>query len=82
MTTQTHFSRTDLAKRWGVTTRTIDRLREANKLPWLDISAGRGAKPLVRFRIEDLEAFEQITRQAPLTEQPSDSTTRSETQHG
>ena len=42
MTIETHFTRAALAKRWGVTCRTIDRLRQAGKLPWIDIAVGRG----------------------------------------
>lgn len=51
-------TRRTLAERWGVSPQTVDRLRQAGKLPWLDLSAGQGRKPLVRFSptvIEDLE---------------------------
>ncbi|MGO9119839.1 MAG: hypothetical protein ACLQPD_19785 [Desulfomonilaceae bacterium] len=68
MTIQTHFSRTGLAKRWGVTTRTIDRLRQAGKLPWIDIAGCRGTRPIVRFTVEDVETYERAMRQTALTE--------------
>jgi hypothetical protein len=59
MTIETHFTRAALAKRWGVTCRTIDRLRQAGNLSWIDIAGGRGARPIVRFALPDVEAFEQ-----------------------
>ena len=51
----------DLVERWGITTRTIDRLRADGKLPWIDVSAGE-AKPSVRFKQEDVLAFEDRYR--------------------
>ncbi len=60
-----YLSRTGLAARWHVSVKTIDRLREADKLPWVDLSAGHGPRPLVRFKIEDVEAFEQTMRRCP-----------------
>ncbi len=65
MTTDQHLSREALALRWNTSTRTIDRLRQAGKLPWIDIAGGRGARPIVRFRAEDVQAFELCMRQAP-----------------
>lgn len=59
-----HLSRAALAARWHVSVKTIDRLREADKLSWLDISGGRGARPLVRFKIEDVENYERAMRQS------------------
>ncbi len=59
-----HLSRAALATMWHVSIKTIDRLREADKLPWVDLSGGRGTRPLVRFKIEDVEAFEQSMRQS------------------
>jgi len=55
-----------LALRWGVNAKTIDRLRKAGRLPWLDLTNGRGGKPLVRFREADVRAYETLTRMAPL----------------
>ena len=63
MTPEQHLSRQALASRWNTSTRTVDRLRQAGKLPWIDFSVGRGARPLVRFKIEDVEAYEQAMRQ-------------------
>lgn len=65
-----HFSRTALASRWKVSVKTIDRLREFGKLPWIDIAGGRGARPIVRFTLADVEAFEQTMRQFETCEAP------------
>lgn len=51
-------TRTELAKRWRVDAKTIDRMRQAGVLPWIDISGGRGARPIVRFAVADVTAFE------------------------
>ncbi len=66
MTSDQHFSRQALAVRWNTSTRTIDRLRQAGKLPWIDIAGGRGARPIVRFTVEDVETYERAMRQAPV----------------
>lgn len=52
------YSRQQLAKRWNCSTRKIDRLRNLGLLPWLDLTAGLGKKPLVRLHLEDILAFE------------------------
>ena len=54
-----------VAKRWNCSKRTVDRIRREGNLPWMDLSHGRGAKPLVRFREEDVQAYETVTRMAP-----------------
>jgi len=51
-------SRQELARRWLVSVRTIDRLRVAGKLRWFDPTGGRGARPLVRFALTDVLQFE------------------------
>jgi hypothetical protein len=61
----TMISRQKLAERWGCSCRTIDRLRVNGLIPWVDLVAGRGNKPLVRFRLEDVQAYEQRFRQCP-----------------
>lgn len=58
-------SKRDLAQRWKTSIRTVDRLRQAGKLPWIDMAAGRGGRPLVRFALSDVEQFEQRFRQCP-----------------
>jgi hypothetical protein len=58
-------SRAELAQRWGVTSKTVDRLRKTGRLPWLDLTNGQGGKPLVRFREGDILAYEALTRLAP-----------------
>ncbi len=65
MTNDQHLTREDLAKRWNASTRTVDRLRQHGLIPWVDLSAGRGARPLVRFRLADVEDYEKAMRQAP-----------------
>jgi len=55
-------TRQDLAKRWSVSVRTIDRLRQDGILPWIDLNNGHGAKPLVRFPLKDIEDHEQKAR--------------------
>lgn len=65
MATKERLSRSELADRWGVTTKTVDRLRVAGILPWVDLAAGRGAKPLVRFLLADIIDYEVGNRKAP-----------------
>jgi len=57
-------SRKQLANRWSVTAKTIDRLRRRGILPWVDISSGKGSKPLVRFRLHDVVDYEFRNRLA------------------
>jgi hypothetical protein len=52
----------DLAKRWQQTTVTIDRYRKLGSLPWLDLTGGKGIKPIVRFRLSDIEEYEDKLR--------------------
>ncbi|AFM23711.1 hypothetical protein Desti_0993 [Desulfomonile tiedjei DSM 6799] len=59
------YSRVKLAERWGVSPRTIDRMRIDGRLPWLDLSGGKGARPIVRFKLSDILAYEEKFRQAP-----------------
>jgi hypothetical protein len=28
-------------------------------LPWIDLAQGRGGRPQIRFRLQDIEAFER-----------------------
>ena len=60
------FTRKKLAYRWQVSGRTIDRLRASGALAWFDLSGGHGKKPIVRFRLEDIEAYEMKFRMAPM----------------
>jgi hypothetical protein len=55
-------TRHSLATRWAVATRTVDRLRQTGRLPWIDIADGVGARPVVRFRMEDIQNYEEKTR--------------------
>ena len=64
-------SRQQLAERWGLTTRTIDRRRTECLIPWVDLSGGRGDRPVVRFKLEDIEAFEAEGRKAPFESRPA-----------
>jgi hypothetical protein len=58
-------SRVALAQRWGVSPRTIDRMRADGRLPWIDLTGGRGARPIVRFKLDDILAYEERFRQCP-----------------
>lgn len=58
-------TRHELAERWKTTTRTVDRRRQDGLLPWLDLAAGTGKKPQVRFRLEDVQNFERRFLQHP-----------------
>lgn len=51
-------NRQQLAERWQCSVRKIDRLRKLGLLPWVDLAAGQGKRPLVRFRFEDVTSFE------------------------
>jgi hypothetical protein len=52
------FTRKALANRWGTSERTVDRKRKLGLIAWIDISGGKGKRPLVRFRLEDIEEYE------------------------
>jgi hypothetical protein len=64
MTIEMLLSRQELARRWGTSMKTVDRLRNSGKLAWIDIAGGRGTRPLVRFHLRDLERFEQSMRRS------------------
>jgi len=55
-------TRGGVARRWDVSPRTIDRLRQAGKLAWVDIAGGRSSRPTVRFKLQDIEMFEAAMR--------------------
>jgi len=58
-------TRTTLAKRWDTSERTIDRRRKLGLIPWIDIAGGHGKRPLVRFRLQDIEEYEaRMTQRA------------------
>lgn len=59
MSQQEFFTRYMLAQRWQCSERKVDRLRKEGLLPWIDLSAGKGLKPMVRFKIEDVVNFEK-----------------------
>jgi hypothetical protein len=52
-------TRSDLAERWKTSARTIDRKRKDGLLPWVDIAGGSGSRPLVRFRLPEIEEYEE-----------------------
>lgn len=58
-------TRFDLAERWKCSTRKVDRVREQGLLAWVDLSQGRGGRPCVRFRLEDVEEYERQARLYP-----------------
>ena len=55
-----------LADRWQVSGRTIDRLRASGALAGFDLSGGQGRKARVRFKLEDIEKYEEKFRMAPM----------------
>jgi hypothetical protein len=61
MTDQTLLTRQELAERWQCSSRTLDRLRDQGRLPWLNIASGN-RRPLIRFRLADIEEFEARIR--------------------
>lgn len=61
-------TRSALAERWQTSTRTVDRRRQDCLIPWVDISGGKGARPLVRFRLTDVEDFERRLLQNTVVE--------------
>ena len=52
------FTRKMLAKRWSCSIRTIDRRRTLGEIPWVDLTAGKGRRPTVRFQKDDILKFE------------------------
>jgi len=63
MTPERTLTREDVATRWGVSPRTVDRLRKSGRLSWIDISGRRGERPIVRFTLLDVELYERQMRQ-------------------
>jgi hypothetical protein len=63
-TTTGTLTRKQLAARWNTSHRTIDRLRLAGVLPWIDLSAGHGQKAIVRFLEADILNYEKAARMA------------------
>lgn len=61
-------TRLALAERWQTSTRTIDRRRQDGLIPWVDLSGGRGHRPIVRFRLADVEDIERRLLQNPTGE--------------
>ena len=58
-------TREELARRWRLSVKSVDRRRKDGALPWVDVALGRGARPAVRFRVEDIERLETEARMAP-----------------
>ncbi|MEW6352238.1 MAG: helix-turn-helix domain-containing protein [Thermodesulfobacteriota bacterium] len=55
-----YLTREQLAQRWGIGLKTLDRLRASGRLAWINLSAEEdGQRDLVRFKPADIEAFEQ-----------------------
>jgi hypothetical protein len=55
-------TRKELAQRWRTTPRTVDRRRMLGLLPWIDLTQGRGSRPQIRFRLEDIVEYERQAR--------------------
>jgi hypothetical protein len=52
-------TRQELAVRWKTSVRTIDRRRELGLIPWVDLAGGKGSRPCVRFKLSDIEQYEE-----------------------
>ncbi len=61
MTDASMLSRKQVAQRLNISVRTLDRHRQAGRIAWINVALGK-AKPLVRFRAEDVAAFECAQR--------------------
>jgi hypothetical protein len=55
-------TREELAERWRTSLRTVDRRRQDGLVPWMDLTAGKGRRPHVRFRLVDVEELESRMR--------------------
>lgn len=51
-------SREELAARWGCSLRKVDRLRKYGELQWIDLTAKKGKRPVVRFHLDQIIQFE------------------------
>ena len=58
-------TRHDLAKRWTTSLRTIDRRKKLGLLRWIDLSGGIGSRPMIRFRLSDVEEYEKKMSKQP-----------------
>jgi hypothetical protein len=36
----------------------VDRRKKYGLLPWIDLSGGIGSRPMIRFRLTDIEEYE------------------------
>lgn len=52
----------DLVERWGVSKDTVLEHIHKSSLPYWDAGTGRGRRPLYRFRLADIEAWEAARR--------------------
>lgn len=58
-------TRQELAERWATSIRTIDRRRKFGLIRWVDLSGGVGSRPMVRFRLSDVEHYENQMNMKP-----------------
>ncbi len=73
MNIETLLSKKDVCARWQLSPRSVDRLRASGRLPWIDVSGGRGTRPAVRFDLGDIERFEMsMKRGQPEAEQSAE----------
>lgn len=54
-------TRKDLAKRWGLSVKTIDNMRRRKEIPWCNLTPGM-KRPTVRFILEDVIEHEESGR--------------------
>jgi len=55
-------TRSQLGTRWQISQRSLDRWRQIGRLPWVDLSRGKGHRPVVRFALPDVQNFEKDAR--------------------
>jgi hypothetical protein len=62
----------DLMERWGVKEEIVKEHIRKSGLPFWDAGTGNGRRPLYRFRLADVEAWEEARRRVK-TERPQES---------
>jgi predicted DNA-binding transcriptional regulator AlpA len=60
-------TKNEVAQRWQQSKQTVDRHRRLGQLPWIDLSGGIGVRPVVRFRLSDIEQYEEKMRMHPIS---------------
>lgn len=59
-------TRHELSERWGISIGTIDRQRKLGLIQWIDLAGGKGSRPIVRFKLSEIEHYEEKMAQQAL----------------